>query len=176
MNLFPVLFLTIAGAAAFVYDVRDLRCGICRELVKDVKETIRKVGLRRTVRVGSHRVDHEGNVRGKKIPLVRSESFLADSMDRFCRSMDDYARGIDKMTGRIRLVRIFGPDGGANPEMDEIEPISDSNMNRSLFVHCEDIIDQYDQELLTAFQSPEGDLERVCTRLELCVSETREEL
>ncbi|KAL0275630.1 UNVERIFIED_CONTAM: hypothetical protein PYX00_003428 [Menopon gallinae] len=171
-----VLIAAIAGVSGFVYDVRDVRCGICQELVKEVRSAIRKVGPGRTIRNGSHRLDHEGNIRGEQVPLVRSESFLTDAMDRFCSSMEDYARGIDKRTGRLRLVKFFAPGGGMSPEMDEIEPISDSNMNRSLFMHCEDIVDQYDQELLTAFQSPEGDLDRVCTRLDLCVSQTREEL
>lgn len=46
--------------------------------------------------------------------------------------MDDYIRATYKTSGELTLLRLIGPDGQMNPDLNRVDIVQDSDLNKSL--------------------------------------------
>lgn len=86
----------------------------------------------KTVKIGGHRLDPEGNYNAPKtVPLAQSEIYLSEVIDTVCDKMDDYVRGFWKSNGTLTILKMVS-DGKMNPYMNELDFVQDEDLNRSL--------------------------------------------
>ncbi|KAK6628180.1 hypothetical protein RUM43_001992 [Polyplax serrata] len=164
-NLLYCLIICSFGVARG-YTNQELKCVICKALVKEMENVIKHVKRSVSMNVGSYRLDEKGNVQTRAIPLIQSDTFLLEAMESACDSMAGYARGYDKETNKLRIVRLKIGDK-LNPEMAEIYPISDADLNESLRYYCEGMVDEYEESFIRLFKQGMAEAART-----LCTNET----
>lgn len=82
--------------------------------------------------IGNFRLDADGNVIKKKIPLSRSEIHISDVLDDICNRMDDYVRAKYKSNGKLTIMKLMTESGQMNPDMSIVDIIQDGDLNKSL--------------------------------------------
>lgn len=146
------------------YTVEELRCGVCKAVASEMENIISGIRYYSKTEIGSFRINEKGNVMSTVIPLVRSEVFLSEALETACEKMENYARGLDKKTGKLRVVKMTIKDS-LNPEMSEVNVISDADLNESLKYHCEDMTDEFEPEFMKVFKERNSNsIEQVCVK------------
>ena len=67
-----------------------------------------------------------------QVPYARSEMYLTDVFETVCSKMDDYVRATYKSSGELTLLRLIGTDGQMNPDLNHVDIVQDSDLNKSL--------------------------------------------
>lgn len=68
-------------------------------------------------------------------------------MDTVCDKMEDYARAVYKSNGQLAVIPLF-KDGKVNPILDEVNLVTDADLNKSLkhfvsiFVYFQNILNR----------------------------------
>ncbi|CAM9947926.1 unnamed protein product [Bubo scandiacus] len=145
----PALCLAVAVAAllpaACARRSQDLHCGACRALVDELEWEIAQVDPRKTIQMGSFRINPDG-----------SQSVV-----------EEYGEKADPSTHRKSYVRVISRDG---TKMDLSGVKIDGDVASSLKFACESIAEEYEDELIE-FLSHEADnvKDRLCSkRTDLC--------
>ncbi|KAK6179825.1 hypothetical protein SNE40_012096 [Patella caerulea] len=171
MNLKSVL-LYIASYFVFVVDSKradkQLYCAVCRALVDEIKWSISQVDPKKTIQVGSFRVDTNGNQAISEKPYARSETHLTELMEGICHKMDDYLQTTDA-SGRTSVVRTTSRTGKAL----SLKNLStDKESKKTIKFYCESIIEDHEEDMIGLFKReflPEiekaicGDIVSACT-------------
>ncbi|XP_032600746.3 protein canopy homolog 2 isoform X2 [Taeniopygia guttata] len=146
---------------------QDLHCGACRALVDELEWEIAQVDPRKTIQMGSFRINPDGSQSVVEVPYARSEAHLTELLERVCEKMKEYGEKTDPATHRKSYVRVISHDG---TKMDLSGVKFDGDVTSSLKFACESIAEEYEDELIE-FLSHEAEnvKDRLCSkRTDLC--------
>ena len=161
--VFSILFINSYVKCTEI-DNKLLKCLVCRSTVKEVEGELAKIDPSIEVEVGNYRLDAQGNIIRKKIPLAQSEVHLSDVLDGICEKMSDYVRATYKSNGQLTILNLMGPSGGMNPEMANVDIIQDGDLNKSLQYYCEGIVEEFEDSIISLLISKENNLKwQLCT-------------
>ncbi|XP_063997228.1 protein canopy homolog 2 isoform X1 [Pogoniulus pusillus] len=146
---------------------QDLHCGACRALVDELEWEIAQVDPRRTLQVGSFRINPDGSQSVVEVPYARSEAHLTELLERVCEKMQDYGERLDPGTQRRSYVRLSAQDG-TRLDLDGVRV--DGDVAASLKFACESIAEEYEDELLELLSHQADNVkDRLCSkRTDLC--------
>ncbi|XP_043261896.1 protein seele isoform X2 [Colletes gigas] len=135
-----------------------------RSTVNEIEGELGKIDPSKKIEIGNYRLDAEGNIHQKKIPLAQSEIHISDVLDSICDKMSDYVRATYKSNGQLTILNLMGPSGGMNPEMSKVDIIQDGDMNKSLKYNCEGLVEEYEDSIISLFMRKENNIRhRLCT-------------
>ncbi|XP_076619407.1 canopy family protein seele isoform X2 [Colletes latitarsis] len=135
-----------------------------RSTVNEIEEELAKIDPSKKIEIGNYRLDAEGNIHQKKIPLAQSEIHISDVLDSICDKMSDYVRATYKSNGQLTILNLMGPSGSMNPEMSKVDIIQDGDMNKSLKYYCEGLVEEYEDPIISLFMHKENNIRhRLCT-------------
>ncbi|XP_064354747.1 protein canopy homolog 2 [Dromaius novaehollandiae] len=167
----PALCLAAALAsllpAAGARRSQDLHCGACRALVDELEWEIAQVDPKKTIQMGSFRINPDGSQSVVEVPYARSEAHLTELLERVCEKMNEYGEKEDPSTHRKTYIRVISHDG---TKMDLSGVKIDGDVASSLKFACESIAEEYEDELIE-FLSHEAEnvKDRLCSkRTDLC--------
>ncbi|XP_038608886.1 protein canopy homolog 2 [Tachyglossus aculeatus] len=148
---------------------QDLRCGACRALVDELEWEIARVDPRKTIQMGSFRINPDGSQSVVEVPYARSEAHLTELLERVCEQMKEYGEQPDPGGQRKNYVRVAarpGPDPG--PQLEGVR--LDGDIASSLKFACESIVEEFEDELIEFFShEAENVKDRLCSkRTDLC--------
>ncbi|XP_059481154.1 protein seele [Neocloeon triangulifer] len=142
---------------------KQLKCLVCRALVKEIDSEIKKANPEHTIEVGSYRLDSKGDKKQRKIQYARSELHMSEVLDNVCKKFEDYVQGAYKSNKQPTIFRIITEKGTMNPIMNEVDIVPDPDLNKGLKYYCETIVEEHDEDILRLFTAEAEDLE-----LQLC--------
>uniref|UniRef100_A0A1A9USS0 DUF3456 domain-containing protein n=1 Tax=Glossina austeni TaxID=7395 RepID=A0A1A9USS0_GLOAU len=151
-HLIIVSIIINVALAAEKFTRADVKCQVCKVVIKEMTDEVAKVGPNKIVEVGGFRLDSSGNAVRQKKSLTKSEMFLTELMEKVCEKLNDYVRVTDKKTGKLRLIKLM-VDGMLNPDTSEVDFVQDDDLNKSLPVYCLEIIEIQEEPLMKAFQA-----------------------
>ncbi|XP_019739369.1 protein canopy-1 [Hippocampus comes] len=143
-----------------------LYCSACRALVDELNHSIEQVDPKRTIRVGGFRLNPDGSMKDKKVPLARSETHLSELLDGVCNSMSDYALHVDPATQRKQYLRFAPRSGGGSigdfPDLKNFQ-FTGPQAPDALKFACEIIVEDLEDDIITLFsQSSEDPQRQLC--------------
>uniref|UniRef100_A0A6J0T0D6 Protein canopy homolog 2 isoform X1 n=2 Tax=Pogona vitticeps TaxID=103695 RepID=A0A6J0T0D6_9SAUR len=161
------IILLLLLSSAFARKSQDLHCGACRALVDELEWEISQVDPKKTIQIGSFRINPDGSQSIVEVPFARSEAHLTELLERICEKMNDYGEKVDPSNHRTRYVRVISHDG---TKMDLSETKIDGDVTSSLKFVCESIVEEYEDELIEFFShEAENVKDRLCSkRTDLC--------
>lgn len=153
------------------FDSSNLKCEVCCRLVEEIQRNVSSVDPTNIVQVSNFRLDGNGDQIKQTVPLARSQLYLTEVMDSVCEKMNDYVRATFKKNGTLTVMPLI-IDGKMNPLMSEVDVVQDSDLNKSLQYHCEDIVDDIEEDLINMIKSEDDDdhiVHSICTNvMKLC--------
>lgn len=81
--------------------------------------------------VGNYKLDANGNLVQKSVPISQSETYLSEVLDGICAKMDDYVRAKKKSNGQLTVMKLV-INGAMNPESSSVDFVQDDDLNKSL--------------------------------------------
>uniref|UniRef100_A0A8C5C531 DUF3456 domain-containing protein n=1 Tax=Gadus morhua TaxID=8049 RepID=A0A8C5C531_GADMO len=130
-----------------------LYCSACRAIVDELSYSISQVDPKKTINVGSFRLNADGTLQDKKVPLARSETYLSELLEEVCSSMSDYALYVDPDTQEKRYKRFAPRDNGGTESFPDIQNFKFDGMDSSsaLKFACETILEDLDEDIISLF-------------------------
>nr|XP_057925460.1 protein canopy-1 isoform X2 [Doryrhamphus excisus] len=98
-----------------------LYCSACHAIVDELNHSINLVDPKKTINVGSFRLDPDGSMKDKKVPLARSETHLSELLDGVCDHMSDYAIHTDPATQQKRYLRFAPRSSGPTGDFPDLK-------------------------------------------------------
>eukprot|EP00118_Oscarella_pearsei_P025569 m.308397 g.308397 ORF g.308397 m.308397 type:complete len:184 (+) comp43926_c0_seq1:33-584(+) len=156
-------------------DRKEMLCAACLVVLDEVQWEVKQVDPKKTLQVGSFRIDPEGEQRGSyQVPYAGSETHLTEVLEEVCTKMNSYALSTDAATGRKSYVRTSSRNG---------EPVTLSNISMSgetadrLKHDCETIVGDLEEDIIEVIkakqENPQG---IICSKIGGYCSSEREEL
>ncbi|KAL4227969.1 Protein canopy 2 [Mactra antiquata] len=130
---------------------RELSCAVCRAVVDEVNYSISKVDPKKTIQVGSFRVDSRGNQGTYEKPYARSEVHLIEVFESVCDNFKDYAETSNDAGGRS-VCRTKARDG-KTLALKDIK--INSEIQKTLKHSCESLIEDYEEDMIAIFRRDE---------------------
>ncbi|XP_005903494.2 protein canopy homolog 2 [Bos mutus] len=148
---------------------QDLHCGACRALVDELEWEIAQVDPKKTIQMGSFRINPDGSQSVVEVPYARSEAHLTELLEEVCDRMKEYGEQIDPSTHRKNYVRVVGRNGKSS-ELDLQGIRIDSDISGTLKFACESIVEEYEDELIEFFSREADNVkDKLCSkRTDLC--------
>ncbi|XP_070830464.1 protein canopy-1 [Chaetodon trifascialis] len=159
-----------------------LYCSACKAIVDELNYSISQVDPKKTINVGSFRLNPDGTMTDKKVPLARSEAHLSELLDEVCNSMSDYALHVDPNTQFKQYVRFAPRTSGATRDFPDFKnfQFDGPEASNALKFACETVVEELEDDIISLFSQ---DLQHVhkelCSRIsDYCKdsSHTKEEL
>lgn len=143
-------------------DTNHLKCLVCQRVVEEMEKEIDSISPNKKISVGSYRLDDKSDP--VQIEYRRSEVYLTELMDTVCNKMDDYARAVYKTNGQLTVIPLI-KDDKVNPVLDEVNLVTDADLNKSLKHFCQQILDEYEDDVVTLFRSSADNIDiRLCSQ------------
>ncbi|KAB7495297.1 Protein canopy-like protein 2 [Armadillidium nasatum] len=119
-----VIFSCLLSSSVFcnVPKSKVLKCAVCKSLVYEVKKAILEVDPRKTVEVGSFRINPDGQQEKVTKKYAGSETHMTELLEKICDEFKDYAQARHKETNKIEVIKLV-EDGKMNPRFGEYEMI-----------------------------------------------------
>ncbi|XP_011301947.1 protein canopy homolog 2 [Fopius arisanus] len=163
--LLGVFILPALVSAYKEIDMNLLQCLICRTTIEEMDNVMAKIDPSRSIDVGNYRLDAQGNILKKSVPMRKSEVHISEVLDNICNKLDDYVRARYKSNGRLILMPLE-IDGQMNPEIGDVDIIQDGDLNRSLKYYCQELVDEYEEPIIKGFQKGGTDvINEICTKV-----------
>uniref|UniRef100_A0A3P8UDT9 Canopy FGF signaling regulator 1 n=1 Tax=Amphiprion percula TaxID=161767 RepID=A0A3P8UDT9_AMPPE len=145
-----------------------LYCSACKAIVDELNYSISLVDPKKTINVGSFRLNPDGSVKDKKVPFARSETHLSELLDGVCNSMSDYALHVDPDTQHKQYIR-FAPrsstDTSSFPDFKNFQFDGPEASNVLKFA-CETVVEELEDDIISVFsQDMENVHEELCNRI-----------
>ncbi|XP_068229837.1 protein seele [Palaemon carinicauda] len=160
------LVTVFACVSSEVPKSKIVKCAVCNSLVSELHEAIDKVDPRKKIDVGSYRLDKDGKQKLSSVQYAGSEMHMLEVLESVCDSFKDYAQARHKETGKLEAIRLV-VNGAMNPRFGEYEMVQDPDLNRGLNFHCESIVEEYEDEIVSHFRKS-SDLDRESSQLKFC--------
>ncbi|XP_029560793.1 protein canopy-1 [Salmo trutta] len=158
MNMAPWIIQIALVAMSILTETTEgkkdkvLYCSACRAIVDELNYSISQIDPKKTIHVGGFRLNPDGSLTDKKVPLARSESNLSELLDGVCGSMSDYALHMDPDT-KIKQYKRFAPrssDAGDFPDFNNFKFDGPEGSNALKFV-CESIVEEFEDYIISLF-------------------------
>ncbi|XP_045685119.1 protein canopy homolog 2 isoform X1 [Phyllostomus hastatus] len=148
---------------------QDLHCGACRALVDELEWEIAQVDPKKTIQMGSFRINPDGSQSVVEVPYARSEAHLTELLEEVCDRMKEYGEQIDPSTHRKNYVRVVSRNGESS-KLDLQGIRIDSDISGTLKFVCESIVEEYEDELIEFFSREADNVkDKLCSkRTDLC--------
>ncbi|XP_071166704.1 protein canopy homolog 2-like [Mytilus edulis] len=154
----------------------ELQCAVCRALVDEVNYGISLVDPKKTVQVGSFRVDGKGDQNTYKKPYARSEIHLTELFESICEKFSQYALTKNSKGGKS-VVPTASRDG-KGIALKDVTISSDAT--KQMKYTCETLVEDYEEDMIKVLGTPKtslevaekqicGDIAEVCTEEDLQV-------
>lgn len=127
--------------------MKQVKCQVCRALVKESIAAIGKVDPKKVIPVGSFRLRADGSQEQKTVQYAGSETHMHDVLEEVCPSLDNYAQATHKENGELILVNL-------NKEVEKLstyQVVADPDSNGKLRKLCEDMIGEFEDEYIRVF-------------------------
>ncbi|MBZ3882827.1 Protein canopy-like protein 2 [Sciurus carolinensis] len=158
-----LLLGTLMGTAS-ARRSQDLHCGACRALVDELEWEIAQVDPKKTIQMGSFRINPDGSQSVVEVPYARSEAHLTELLEEVCDRMKEYGEQIDPSTHRKNYVRVVGRNGESS-ELDLQGIRIDSDISGTLKFACESIVEEYEDELIEFFSREADNVkDKLCSK------------
>ncbi|KAM3865895.1 protein canopy-1-like [Diretmus argenteus] len=145
-----------------------LYCSACRAIVDELNYSISLVDPKKTINIGSFRLNPDGTMQDKKVPLARSETHLSELLDGVCDSMSDYALHVDPDTQDKRYMRFAPRSSGAAADFPDFKnfQFDGPDASNALKFACESVVEELEDEFISLFsQDAENELDQLCNRV-----------
>uniref|UniRef100_A0A8C7HVB0 Canopy FGF signaling regulator 1 n=1 Tax=Oncorhynchus kisutch TaxID=8019 RepID=A0A8C7HVB0_ONCKI len=150
-----------------------LYCSACRAIVDELNYSISQIDPKKTIHVGGFRLNPDGSLTDKKVPLARSEANLSELLDGVCGSMSDYALHVDPDT-KIKQYKRFAPrssDAGDFPDFNNFKFDGPEGSNALKFV-CESIVEEFEDYIISLFaKETDHVVDKLCNEVSGTVSD-----
>ncbi|XP_076732940.1 protein canopy-1 isoform X1 [Maylandia zebra] len=146
-----------------------LYCSACKAIVDELNHSISQVDPKKTINVGSFRLNPDGTMKDKKVPFARSETHLSELLDGVCNSMSDYALYVDPIT-QHKQYRRFAPRSSAStddfPDFKNFQFDGPEASNDIKFA-CETLVEELEEEIISVLSRDrqENVHEELCSRV-----------
>lgn len=142
-----VIFYTLCYIALSEPTVQELKCQVCKALVKESVAAISAVDPKKKIPVGSFRLQGDGTQKQKMIPYAGSEAHMHDVIEEVCKRMENYAQATHKETGELILVDL-------SKDVEKLsthEVLPDPNANAKIKQLCEDMLGEHEDDYIHVF-------------------------
>uniref|UniRef100_A0A8C0IMY2 Saposin B-type domain-containing protein n=1 Tax=Chelonoidis abingdonii TaxID=106734 RepID=A0A8C0IMY2_CHEAB len=148
------LILVFLLSNVLAWSSQDLHCGACRALVDELEWEISQVDPKKTIQMGSFRINPDGSQSVVEVPYARSEAHLTELLEQVCEKMKEYGEKVDPSTHRKM------PGEAGCRFSDTLWPL----------LQCESIAEEYEDELIEFFSHETDNIkDRLCSkRTDLC--------
>ncbi|XP_069580763.1 protein canopy-1 [Brachyistius frenatus] len=170
-----VMVLSVFSGGGQAKRDKMLYCSACEAIVDELDYSIRQVDPKKTINVGSFRLNPDGTMKDKKVPLARSETHLSELLDEVCNSMSDYALYVDPST-QNRRYRRFAPRSGAAGEFPDFNnfQFDGPEAPNALKFACETVVEELEDDIVSAFsRDVENVHQELCNRVSDFCSDIR---
>ncbi|XP_038148090.1 protein canopy-1 [Cyprinodon tularosa] len=167
--MLEMMVMVLSTFISISHGKRDkvLYCSACKAIVDELNYSISQVDPKMTINIGSFRLNPDGTMTDKKVPLARSETHLSELLDQVCESMSDYALHVDPDT-QLRQYRRFAPrSSGSNQDFPDFKnfqfdgPEASSNLKFA----CETLVEELEDDIISLFSREEENLQaELCSR------------
>ncbi|XP_074653044.1 protein canopy homolog 2-like isoform X2 [Tubulanus polymorphus] len=164
-----VLLVTFSSAAKLS---KDEICGACLALVDEVNNEIKQVDPKKMIKVGSFRVDGQGNQpHVRQVPYATSEEKLHEVVEQLCGKLHNYTKHTPEGSSESLCVRSTSRD---YTSYRTLGITTDRDLGLRLKRACQDIVDDHEEEIITMFNKNEEDIDlKLCKDLAgVCSTET----
>ncbi|XP_061550055.1 protein canopy-1 isoform X2 [Phycodurus eques] len=161
---------------------QTLYCSACRAIVDELTHSIDQVDPKQTINIGSFRLNPDGSMKDKKVPLARSETHLSELLDGVCRSMSDYALHVDPHTQKKQHMRFAPRSSGSTGDFPDLKnfQFDGPEAPSALKFACETIVEELEDDIIALFSQNTKDAHKeLCNNVsDYCkdTSNTNEEL
>lgn len=165
--LFVSLFLiSVFAEDPNKIDLKHLKCLVCRATMKELQVEVSKTDPKKLVEIGNYRMDAEGNVIRKVLPLCRSEVYISNLLDDICEKMTDYVRARKKYNNELTILNLMSSPGIMNLRMSEVDIIQDGDLNKSLQYYCSVIVGEFEEDIISLYvKNIRNKKETFCTEI-----------
>ncbi|XP_051556938.1 protein canopy-1-like [Myxocyprinus asiaticus] len=131
-----------------------LYCSACMAIAEELNHSISQTDPKKTIHVGGFRLNPDGSLNDKKVPLARSETHLTELLEGVCNSMSDYALYEDPVTKEKSYKRFAprGNDGGNFPDFKNFK-FDGPESSSALKFACESIVEELEDNIISLFAS-----------------------
>ncbi|XP_066937221.1 protein seele isoform X1 [Macrobrachium rosenbergii] len=143
-----------------------VKCAVCNSLVDELHAAIDKVDPRKKIDVGSYRLDKDGKQKLASVQYAGSEMHMLEVLESVCDSFKDYAQARHKETGKLEAIKLV-VDGVMNPRFSEYEMVQDPDLNKGLNFHCETIVEEYEDDIVSHFRKS-SELDKESSKFKFC--------
>uniref|UniRef100_A0A3Q0RAM1 Canopy FGF signaling regulator 1 n=1 Tax=Amphilophus citrinellus TaxID=61819 RepID=A0A3Q0RAM1_AMPCI len=149
-----------------------LYCSACKAIVDELNYSISQVDPKKTINVGSFRLNPDGTMKDKKVPFARSETHLSELLDGVCNSMSDYALYVDPDTQHKQYRRFAPRSSGATGDFPDFKnfQFDGPEASNDLKFACETVVEELEDEIITMLSrdSRESVHKELCNRMIHC--------
>ncbi|KAM6948294.1 protein canopy-1 [Aplochiton taeniatus] len=144
-----------------------LYCSACKAVVSELNYSISQVDPKKTINIGSFRLNPDGSMIDKKVPLARSEAHLSELLERVCDSMSDYALYSDPNTQEKHYQR-FAPRGNGDKTFPDFKNFKFDGPEASgaLKFACESVVEELEDDIITLFaEDADHVVDKLCNQI-----------
>ncbi|XP_053186061.1 protein canopy-1 [Scomber japonicus] len=145
-----------------------LYCSACKAIVDELNYSISQVDPKQTIHVGSFRLNPDGTMQDKKVPLARSETHLSELLDGVCNSMSDYALYVDPDSHEKQYKRFAPRSNGAKGDFPDFNnfQFDGPEASNALKFACESVVEELEDDIISLFsQDSEHVHQQLCNTL-----------
>ncbi|XP_013869295.1 protein canopy-1 [Austrofundulus limnaeus] len=168
-----IIQVTVMMLSTFIHSSQSKRdavlyCSACKAIVDELNYSIKQVDPKKTINVGSFRLNPDGTMKDKKVPFARSETHLSELLEGVCNSMSDYALYTDPDT-QDQQYRRFAPRSsetmGDLPDFKQFK-FDGPEASDSLKFACETVVEELEDDIVSLFsRDGENVKEELCSRV-----------
>merc|ERR1711976_227257 len=149
---------------------RQIYCGACLAVAMELEWVVGTTSSKQTIETGGFRLDPNGNLVTKKVPLKRSEIHLTEIFEYICRRMGTYKEATHPDTGAINYFPSEARDG---TKISTKGVAVSKDVGDSLEFACDTILEYFEDDLIKMFQKGVDEIgETLCVEMaNLCTSE-----
>ncbi|XP_061696477.1 protein canopy-1 isoform X1 [Syngnathoides biaculeatus] len=138
---------------------RTLFCSACHAIIDELTHSIDQVDPKQTINIGSFRLNPDGSMKDKKVPLARSETHLSELLDGVCHSMSDYALYVDPDTQKKQYMRFVPRSSGSTGDFPDLEnfQFDGPEVPSGLKFTCETIVEELEDDIIALFSQNSQD-------------------
>lgn len=130
---------------------KEMKCVVCKSLMMELYDVISQVDPRKTIDIGSYRIQSDGKQAVKPKKYAGSEMHMMDVLETVCEAMDDYAQVRHKETGVLDVIKLV-VNGALNPNFGLYEVVQDPELNKGVKYHCQTLVEEYEDEIIAHFR------------------------
>ncbi|KAI0207662.1 Canopy-like protein 2 [Lamellibrachia satsuma] len=149
---------------------KTVNCGACTAMVDEVAWEISQIDPKKTIQVGSFRIDPQGNQKVREVPLATSEAHLTELLENICENMKNYARSVDNVSGQTTYIRTSSRNG-KGIRLSNVQISGDTH--KSLKFACEGLLEEHEEDIIGLLRNSETDLlTKICVDMaDVCTAQ-----